>query len=47
MAHVAEYPEKKCREAVFNSSGLGYSCESVVMHPGPCFNQSVPESVET
>ena len=42
---AAEYPQKKCREAVFNDSGMGYTCELPLMHPGPCASFSVSASV--
>lgn len=42
----AEYPEKSCREAVFNDIGMGYCCELVLAHPGPCANFSVKQSVD-
>lgn len=41
-----EYPQKKCREPLFNSSGMGYTCDVVLMHPGPCASFSVKTSVE-
>ena len=43
---VAEYPERRCREAVFNDAGMAYSCEVVDLHPGPCASFSVLASVE-
>lgn len=41
----AEYPQKTCREPLFNAQGLGYTCELVLLHPGPCASFSVKESV--
>lgn len=43
---VAEYPERKCREGVFNDAGLAYTCELSELHPGPHANFSVRSSVE-
>lgn len=31
-----EYPQRKCREAIYNDVGLAYPCELVLLHPGPC-----------
>lgn len=42
----ATYPQKTCRDHVFNDQGLGYTCELPVMHPGPCASFSVKTSVE-
>jgi hypothetical protein len=42
----AEYPQKACREAVYNDHGMGYTCELPEVHPGPCASFSVRRSVE-
>lgn len=43
---AAEYPLKKCREGLYNAHGMAYTCELVVLHPGPCASFSVKDSVE-
>ena len=42
---AAEYPERRCREAVYNAVGMAYGCEIVDLHPGPCCSLSVSNSV--
>lgn len=43
---AAEYPQKKCREGVFNVHSQAHPCELPVLHPGPCASFSVKESVQ-
>ena len=42
---IAEYPEKKCRDPLFNAHSMGYSCELPALHPGPCATNSIADSV--
>lgn len=42
----ATYPAKKCREGIYNDHGMAYTCELVVLHPGPCASFSVKRTVE-
>lgn len=42
---AAEYPQRSCREAVYNDHSMAYSCELPDLHPGPCASQSVKASV--
>jgi len=41
----AEYPEKTCREGMMGESGIGYNCELVALHAGPCATFSMPHTV--
>ena len=41
----AEYPERQCKEAVFNQVANPYPCELVDLHPGPHANFSVVTTV--
>lgn len=43
---AAQYPQKKCREAVFGELNQGHTCELPLMHPGPCASLSAKSSVE-
>jgi hypothetical protein len=43
---TAEYPLKKCREAIYNDHGMAYTCELVALHPGPCASLSIQRTVE-
>lgn len=43
---AAEYPQKRCREAVFNQVGMAYPCELPMLHTGPCGSFSVKESTD-
>jgi hypothetical protein len=43
---TAKYPEKTCREPVFNQHGMGYTCDLVLLHPGPCASFSARDSVD-
>lgn len=42
----ATYPEKTCREPVFNQHSMAYSCDLVLLHPGPCASFSVKDTVD-
>jgi hypothetical protein len=42
----AEYPQRQCRDHVFNDHGMGYTCELPELHPGPHANTSVKTTVE-
>lgn len=42
----AQYPQKTCREPIYNPHGMGYACELPDLHPGPHANLSVREAVE-
>lgn len=42
----AEYPQRKCREHVWNDVGLAYGCELPDLHTGPCASQSVQRASE-
>ena len=41
----AQYPERQCREHVYNGVGMGYNCELPDLHPGPHANLGVRDSV--
>ena len=41
----AEYPQRTCREAVFNAHAMAYNCELPNLHLGPCASQSVLASM--
>lgn len=43
---IAQYPERKCKEPVFNDYSMAYSCELVDLHPGPHASLSVKRTVE-
>lgn len=42
---IAQYPAKRCGEAVWTIQGMAYPCEVVYLHPGPHANFSSPDSV--
>ena len=44
---AAEYPAKTCREPIFGTSGIGYTCELPNMHTGPHATFSDSYSVRT
>lgn len=41
----AEYPQRTCREPIFGTSGMGYTCELADLHLGPHATFSDPHSV--
>lgn len=43
---IAQYPLKKCREAVWNDFGMAHTCELVNLHNGPCASTSVARTVK-
>lgn len=42
---AAEYPQRVCREAVYNDHGMAYNCELPDLHPGPHASYSVKDTV--
>lgn len=42
---IADYPQRKCREAVWNDVGMAHNCELPNLHTGPCASSSVAASV--
>jgi hypothetical protein len=43
---AADYPSRKCREPVWGSHGMAYSCELPDLHLGPCASLSSQASVK-
>lgn len=43
---IAAYPQRKCRDGIWNDMGIAYTCELPDLHRGPCATFSVKASVQ-